>query len=145
MRSLLGLAASALAGLAAMIASLDGDADIVPFFVGLTFLGGLEAWAAHSPYEGPRRRTATGVALVWLVAAVWVGALLLVFVAVSGGGSRPPPGPEATYLGLTATVYHMIGLYGGMALMLVSAFAPEPWFRSRSERQTQAPSSSMTS
>lgn len=43
MRSVPGIAASALAGIAAVIASLDGDADLVPFFVGLTVLAGVEA------------------------------------------------------------------------------------------------------
>ncbi len=60
MRSVLGLGASAVAGLAAVIASLDGDADIVPFFVGLTFLGGVEAWAAHPPFVGTRRHVHLG-------------------------------------------------------------------------------------
>jgi hypothetical protein len=124
MRSLLGLAASALAGLAAVIASLDGG--IVPFFVGLTFLGGVEAWAAHSPFVGQRRWLARGVALLWLLVAVWVGVLLLMFLR---GASMPERGPEATYLGLTATVYHLIGLYGGVVLVLISAFGPERWFR----------------
>lgn len=128
MRSILGLAASALAGLAAVIASLDGG--IVPFFVGLTFLGGVEAWAAHPPFVGQRRWLARGVALLWLLVAVWVGVLLLMFLR---GASMPERGPEATYLGLTATVYHLIGLYGGVVLVLVSAFGPERWFqRSRS-------------
>jgi len=35
----------------------------------------------------------------------------------------PPPGPEDTYLGLTATVYHVVGLYAGAVLMLLSALA----------------------
>ena len=126
MRSFISLGASALAGLAAVIASLDGDADIVPFFVGLTFLGGLEAWAAHPPFVGRRRQVARGVALVWLLAAVWAGVLLAWYVAA--GASGPPPAHEATYLGLTAAVYHLTGLYGGAVAMVVSAFGPEGWF-----------------
>lgn len=39
----------------------------------------------------------------------------------------PPPGAEATYLGLTATVYHLLGLYGGVLLALAAAFAPDRW------------------
>jgi len=123
-RSLVALAASALAGVATVIASLDGDANIVPFFVGLTFLGGVSAWATHPPFSGSRRRIAEGAALIWLISAVWVGALLLTVMTTSS----PPPQPENTYLGLTATVYHVIGLYGGVALMLVSTFAPDRWF-----------------
>ncbi len=130
MRSLLALAASGLAGLAAVIASLDGDADIVPFFVGLTFLGGIGAWAAHPPREGARRRIGEGVTLLWLLAAVWVGVVLLMSVTVMQASS-PPPGPEETYLGLTATVYHVIGLYAGAVLMVMSTFGPDRWFDRR--------------
>jgi hypothetical protein len=46
-------------------------------------------------------------------------------------GSRPPPQPEDTYLGLTATVYHLIGVYGGALLVLASTFGPEAWFEGR--------------
>ena len=120
---MLGLAASVLAGLAAVIASVDGDADIVPFFVGLTVLGGVEAWAAKTPAVGRQRLIARLVAVVWLVAAAWVGVLLVWYVA-STGTSGPPPVPEARYLGLTATAYHLIGLYGGAALVAWSAFRP---------------------
>jgi hypothetical protein len=121
MRGALGLVASALAGLAAVIASLDGDGDIVPFFVGLTFAGGVAAWAAHPPFEGLRRRIARGVALVWLAAAVWVGVLLVMSVTV-WQASGPPPTPEQTYLGIPATAYHLLGLYAGCVLVLLLAF-----------------------
>ena len=67
--------ASGLAGLAAVIASLEGHGDIVPFFVLLTFAGGVAAWAAESPFVGARRRLARGIAIAWLIAAVWVGVL----------------------------------------------------------------------
>ena len=67
-----------------------------------------------------RRRLAQGVALSWLLAAVWTAALLLAF----GQALGPPPQPEASYLGATATVYHVIGLFGGAALVLISAFGP---------------------
>jgi peptidoglycan/LPS O-acetylase OafA/YrhL len=90
MRSVLALAASALAGLAAVIASLDSDADIVPFFVGLTFLGGVGAWAAHPPFEGSRRWIARGTTLLWLIAAVWVAVLLTLSVTVWQASSPPP-------------------------------------------------------
>ena len=130
MRSALGLAASALAGLAAIIASLDGDGDIVPFFVGLTFAGGVAAWAAHPPFVGARSRAAKVVALVWLVAAIWVGALLVMYVTVWQGSSTVPatPEPEQLYLGIAATVYHLTGLYGGAVLVLLLAFGPQGWF-----------------
>lgn len=122
MRSVLAIGASAIAGLAAVVASMDGDADIVPFFVGLTFLGGVGAWAMHEPYEGGRRLLGRSVAVVWLGAATWIGGLLLLFQATCGC-SGPTPPPEATYFGLTATLYHLAGLFGGGVLIAVSAFS----------------------
>jgi hypothetical protein len=41
---------------------------------------------------------------VWLIAAAWIGVLLLMYQSAS----RPQPEPEATYLGLTATIYHLV-------------------------------------
>ena len=84
----------------------------------------MEAWAVHPPFVGSRRWLARAVALVWLVAGAWIGVLLVMSITV-WQASGPPPGPEATYLGLTATVYHLVGLYGGVVLALLSAFAPE--------------------
>ena len=121
-RSTLALAATALAALATVVASQDGDADIVPFFVGLTLAGGTGAWAAHEPFAGRRVLLARGVAIAWLGAAGVIGALLL-WAEVLCGCSRPTPPPEATYLGLTATVYHLAGVYVGGALMAVAAFS----------------------
>jgi hypothetical protein len=131
MRSLLGLAARVLAGLGTVVASQDGDADIVPFCVGLTVAAGIEAWAAHPPFEGRRRRTAGIIAGLWLVAAIWIGVLLVMYQAMS---SRPPPAPEDTYLGLTATIYHLIGVYGGALLVAISAFGPDAWLERSADR-----------
>lgn len=122
MRTALALAASALAGLAAVIASLDGDGDIVPFFVGLTFLGGVGAWAAHEPMNRARGSLARGIGVVWLGAAGWIGVLLLMHQATCGC-SMPVRPPEGTYLGLTATVYHLAAVYLGGAFMAVAAFS----------------------
>lgn len=123
MRGLFGIGASALAGLAAIVANLDGDHSIVPFFVGLTFIGGVEAWAVCPPFEGVRRWLARALALLWLFAAIWISVLLVWYQAYGGDG--PPPPPEQTYLGLTATVYHLVGLYGGLVLVLLAGFRPD--------------------
>jgi len=135
MRSILALSASALAALAAIMASLDFDADIVPFFVGVTFLGGVQAWAANAPFAGRRRTLARGIALLWLVAAFWIGVLLVMYQTACGC-SGPPPSPTVYYLGLPATAYHLLGLYGGLALALTSAFGPDRWFERTPQAQT---------
>src|SRR5688500_6964503 len=101
-RSSLAIGASALAGVAGVVSSQDGDASLVPFFIGLTFLGGIGAWAVQEPYTGQRLLLARGIAGLWLVAAGWIGVLLL-WERVACGCSSPPPLPEETYLGLTAT------------------------------------------
>ena len=121
-RSLLAATAAALAGLAAVIAVLDGDGDLVPFFVGLTVAGGIGAWAVRQPYGAGRRRLAQIIGGLWLIAAGWIGALLI-WQQMMCGCSMPPPVMEATYVGLTATVYHLAGVYLGGALMAVAAFS----------------------
>ena len=126
MRGALGLAASVLAGIAGVVANQDGDSSIVPFFVGLTFLGGVVAWAAHPPYVDLRRALARIVAGAWLAAGIWIAVLLQMYRMYGGDGPLPPP--EQTYLGLAATIYHLVGMYAGLALVLVAAFAPERWF-----------------
>lgn len=132
MRSILALAAAALAGMATVIASLDFDADIVPFFVGLTFFAGIQAWAAHPPFVGRRRILARGIALLWLVSAFWIGVLLVMYQAACGC-SMPVPPPTLYYAGLPATVYHLVGLYGGLLFVLISAFGPDRWFERRAD------------
>lgn len=62
------------------------------------------------------------VATVWLAAAFIIGALLI-WHRVMCACSMPFPAPEATYLGLTATVYHVAAVYLGGALMAVAAFS----------------------
>ena len=119
MRSAVGFSASAVAGLAAVISSLDGDSDLVPFFVGWTFAGGVIGWATHSPFTGGRVWAARAIAGLWVLAAV-VATVLLVIVAIIGDG--PSPAPEATYVAMTATAYHLIGLYGGAFLAACAAF-----------------------
>lgn len=130
MRGALALGASALAGVAAVISALERAADLIPFFVALTFMGGLQAWAAQPPFVGSRRGLVRIVALLWLFAALAITSLLLAYNGIIPGPqpARTLRGPEATYLGLTATVYHLVALYGGLALTLSCAFVPDPWF-----------------
>ena len=125
MRRILGLAASALAAVAAIVADVDGGETA--FFVGLTFFAGVEAWVAQSPFAGRRRLLARVIAVAWLVAAIWIGVLLLWYQAACAC-SGPPPQPPNLYLGLPGTVYHLLGLYGSLLLILASAFGRDQWF-----------------
>ena len=68
------------------------------------------------------RRTAMGIALAWVAAAVWIGVLLAMFQSVG-----PPPAPQERYLGLTATVYHVVAVYGSAVLVTIAAFGPRRW------------------
>ena len=121
-RPILAVAATALAVVAAIVSGLDGDADLVPFFAGLAVAGGIGAWAVRDPYEGRRVWLAQLIGLGWLVAATIIGALLI-WQGVLCGCSSPPLPPEATYLGLTATAYHIAAVYLGGACMVVAAFS----------------------
>jgi hypothetical protein len=121
-RSLLAIGASALAALAGVVSQLDHDVGFVWFFVGLTVLGATGAFVFREPYTDHRRVFGAVVTTVWIAAAFIVGGLLLwerALCACSG----PLPTAEATYLGLTATVYHAAGVYLGAALMTVAAFS----------------------
>ena len=121
-RSLLAFGASLLAAVAAIVASQDGDTDMVPFFIGLTLLGGIGAWAVHEPYSGTRRLLGRIIAVGWVVVAIFVGGLLLWYQALCACTGPVPP-PEATYIGLTATFYRLAALFVGGALMAVAAFS----------------------
>jgi hypothetical protein len=121
-RSTLAIAATILAAVAAVVASQDGDGDIVPFFVGLTVAGGIGAWAMHEPYTGRRQLLGRFIGGAWLIAAGWIGVLLVMYQATCGC-SMPVRPPETTYLGLTATIYHLAAVYLGGALMAVAAYS----------------------
>ncbi len=109
------IGAAAVALVALVVAQLDGDTDIVPFFAALIVAGAALAWLVVDARARWRRVAAVAIVALWLIAAVWIGGLLLVYQA-SCACSQPPPAAERTYLGLTATVYHLIGLYGGLVL-----------------------------
>lgn len=126
MRSRLSAVAAILAGVAVVVSLVDDAQEALAFFAVAMVLATLQTRAAREPFVGVRRRLAMGIAVTWLVAAAWIGVLLVVYQAAS----RPPPEPEATYLGLTATAYHLVALYGGAVLVSLSAFLP-PGFSAR--------------
>jgi hypothetical protein len=124
MRVLFAIAACGVASIASVVASLDGHADFVPFYVALAFCAAsAAAAAANEPIVGIRRRGVQAAAGAWGVAAVWVG-VLLVMANTVWQASSPPPTPEQSFLGVPATGYYLVGLYGGALLMLLAAGLP---------------------
>lgn len=124
MRALFAVAAAALATIASVVASLDGHADFVPFYAGLSFCAAIAAAVAHEPFVAIRRRVARAAAVVWAVAAVWVG-VLFVMANTVWQASGPPPTPEQAFLGIPASVYYAAALYGGALLMLLVTVMPD--------------------
>jgi hypothetical protein len=113
-------AAVALALIAGLVSILDNAQEPLAFFAVTAAAAGLQAWFVREPFAGSRRRLAIGLAVHWLFAVLWIDVLLVMYQSAS----RPPAEPEATYLGLTATVYHLIALHGGAALVTLAAFLP---------------------
>lgn len=115
---LLPVAAAALSLIAAVVSRLDGDDDLVPFFAILTFVAVAMAWLVSNPAY---RVVLRALAIAWICAAIWVAVLLVMYQAACGCSSSPPL-PEATYLGLRATAYHLAATYVGLALVVVTAY-----------------------
>lgn len=120
MRSTLALGAAGLTAIAALVSQLDGDPYPRLFFLVLT--GAALACAAILARPSSNRIVvARLIGALWIVAAAWVGALLLLFGLLFPGDGPVPP-PPATYLGLTATTVHLVAMSGATALIVVAAF-----------------------
>jgi|GEM_PF-2555370 len=133
MRALFAVGAAGLASIASVVASLDGHADYVPFYVGLSFCAAIAAAAAHEPFVGTRRRVARIAALAWAGAALWVG-VLFVMANTVWQASGSPPTPEQAFLGIPANIYYATALFGGAILMLMVVTMPDPGTEARSAR-----------
>lgn len=131
MRAGLAVAASGLASLGSIIASLDSHAEFVPFYAGLALLATVAAAVLHEPFVGTRRLVARLAAAVWVVAAAWVGVLLVMANTVWQTAS-PPPRPEQSFLGIPATAYYVAALYGGTVLMTLAVALPGRHSQARS-------------
>ncbi len=131
MRALFAVGAAGLATVASVIASLDGHADLVPFYAGLSFCAAIAAAVAYEPFVASRRQVARAAAVVWAGAAVWVG-VLFVMANTVWQASGPPPTPEQAFLGIPASVYYAAALYGGAILILLVATMPDPGTEARS-------------
>lgn len=125
MRSWFSFIALLLCAVAAVVSWLDGKSLELGFFIAAAVLASVQAWCVRAPYDPMRMRLARSIAVAWTAGAIWIGVLLMMYQSAA----RPPALSEETYLGLTSTVYHLVGVYGGTLAVLVAAFAP---FRSRS-------------
>jgi len=117
------LLALIIAVIAAVVSYLDNDTVELPFFVLISLAATTQAWLVREQSVDWRRLSAMGIAIGWVIAAVGIGVLLMMFQASSGA----PSSPEEAYLGLTATVYHLAAVYGGALLVVIAAFGPKRW------------------
>jgi hypothetical protein len=108
---------------AAIVSLLDGDTVELAFFVLVSLAAGTQAWLVREPGVGWMPRAAQGIAIAWVLAAIGIGVLLQMYQSTT----RPPAVAEATYFGLTATVFHLMAVYGGAVAALVAAFGPRRW------------------
>jgi hypothetical protein len=122
-RSLLAAAATVLCVPALAISVLEGDSVLVPFFAALSVAAGVAALLARRRWEGWRRGIGMLVGIAWVMAGVAIS--LLVGLFGSGGSLPTEMPPEPTYLGLTASFYHLVAICGGGALIVAAVFAPE--------------------
>jgi hypothetical protein len=122
-RPLLAVAATLLCVPALAISVLDGDSVLVAFFAALSVAAGVVALLARGPWEGWRRGIGMLVGIAWIVVGI---AIALFIGSFRSAGSLPVEmPPESTYLGLTASFYHLVAICGGGALIVTAVFAPE--------------------
>ena len=136
MRTNLSAAAAILSVIAGAVSLIDDAQEASAFFLVAAVVASIQAAAAKVPFAGPRRRLSRILAWAWVIAVVWIDALLVMYQSAA----RPTPEPEATYLGLTATAFHVIALHAGAVLVLLSAYVPERWVLARWRRATTADS-----
>jgi Trk-type K+ transport system membrane component len=123
---MLALVAAVLAAIPLLLSRLDADGDLDPFFAVLVLVALFVALAATRERGSPARRGAMLLAVAWLGAGA-AAAFLLVMYQTACGCSTPdlsafPPTP--TYLGFSATTFHLIATYGGGPLVALAAFLP---------------------
>lgn len=119
MREGLALGATVLCVVALVVSALDDAQEPLAFFAVAAFVTLIHRRAVREPFEGRRATFAGVIAIAYLLAVAFIDALL----ATSLGGSRGGPvPPEATYLGLRATVYHLVALHGSAALVTIAAW-----------------------
>lgn len=123
MRTTLALGAAALALIAAFASGVSGETDVIGFFLVLTAAAIVIAALATGPWTRPARLLARTIAVAWVVAAVWIGALLVFYQAACGCSSPVPIDPPPNMAGIPTTLFHLLATYLGGALVIVATFS----------------------
>jgi hypothetical protein len=122
-RPVLAVAATLLCVPALATSVAHGDPVLVAFFAALSVAAGVVALLARGPWESWRRGIGMLVGIAWILVGVAIWVLVGLFRSAGSLPTEMPP--ESTYLGLTATFYHLVAICGGGVLVITAVFAPE--------------------
>ena len=123
MRSALALAAAGLALIAAAASAVSGEDDVVAIFLVLTVVAVVIAVLCAGSWSGRARVAARTLAVLWVVAAVWIGVLLVVYQTSCACSSAVLVGPDPNVAGIPTTFFHLLATYLGGAFVGVATFS----------------------
>jgi hypothetical protein len=123
MRSALALAAAFLAALAAVASWWSGEDDTIAFFVVLAVVAVAIAALANGSWVGRRRLVGRSLAVAWVLAAVWIGVLLVGYQTSCACTTAPLAEPDPNVAGIPTTLFHVLATYVGGVLVAVATFS----------------------
>jgi hypothetical protein len=123
MRSKLAIVAAILAGLAAIASWWSHEDDTVAFFLVLGAVAVVIAALANGPWTGRRRLVGRSLAVAWVVAAAWIGILLVGYQTSCACSTTVLSGPDSNVAGIPTTLFHLLATYLGGALVVVATFS----------------------
>ena len=123
MRTVLALAAAALAIVAALVSAVSGEDDVIAFFLVLAGGALIIALLTAGPWTRPARLAARALAVAWAVTAAWIGVLLAWYQTACACSSAGPIDPDPNVAGIPVTVFHLLATYLGGALVVVATFS----------------------
>ncbi len=115
MRTALALGAAVLSLVAALASALAGEDDMIVFFLVLAGVAVVIAALTTGPWTRPARLVARTLAVAWVVAAIWIGALLVWYQSLCACSSPAPIGPPPNVAGIPTTLFHLLATYLGGA------------------------------
>lgn len=122
-RSTLALVAAGLSAIAAVASAVAGEDDVIAFFLVMTAVAVVIAVLGARPWTGAARLVARTLAVAWVVAAIWIGALLVWYQGSCACSSAVPVGPGPNVAGVPTTLFHLLATYLGGALVVVATFS----------------------